>query len=586
MKSNKTVFTLFCIAVLTLVPFLGLTDFNTKGEPREAIVAWTMLDTSNWILPQNIGGEFAYKPPLFHWTVAACSLIFGGQVTEFTSRLPSALAAIITSLATFFFFRRRKDESTAFLTALVFLTCFEVHRAAVNCRVDMMLTMFIVTSIFALCRWAENGLRGLPWAGLLMMGCGTLTKGPVALLLPCMVCGTWSLLLAEKRRGRDILIIFAKYGLVALAALVLPCLWYWAAWQQGGDKFLYLVYEENVLRFLGRMPYSSHEHGFFYYFPVLFTGLLPHALLAVFCLFGKRRMKLLGTDKPALYTLPTRLWAGMNQTCRFSLLTITLIFIFYSIPSSKRGVYLLPVYPFAAWFIARLFVWAEQHKPRALRAFYQQLLTGILCVAVVAFLIVQLGLIPEAWIATSKASGLLKMVHNLQGFGGKEFLYGGVVLIALFLFYSLHRALPRLQADAMYSLLAIFLLLDAFLQPGLLNTKSDKSLAHDVAAWAEKAPTYQYVDEPTGMMHYFTLNFYTGNRLQPFPSVQQSERFHTKKTEIPLYGYLLTGEKDGEKFRAKHTDFNFKLVRDYGHRSCDTKQNLQMWAFRKIAHPR
>ena len=34
---------LITISILTLIPFIGLTDFHTKGEPREAIVAVSML---------------------------------------------------------------------------------------------------------------------------------------------------------------------------------------------------------------------------------------------------------------------------------------------------------------------------------------------------------------------------------------------------------------------------------------------------------------------------------------------------------------------------------------------------------------
>ena len=60
---------LITISILTLIPFIGLTDFHTKGEPREAIVAVSMLDSGNWILPENNGGDMAYKPPMFHWAI-------------------------------------------------------------------------------------------------------------------------------------------------------------------------------------------------------------------------------------------------------------------------------------------------------------------------------------------------------------------------------------------------------------------------------------------------------------------------------------------------------------------------------------
>jgi len=66
-------------------------DFSTKGEPREAAVAVSMLESGDWVLPKVYANEFAYKPPMMHWMIAVFSLP-EGKVSEFTSRLPSAIA--------------------------------------------------------------------------------------------------------------------------------------------------------------------------------------------------------------------------------------------------------------------------------------------------------------------------------------------------------------------------------------------------------------------------------------------------------------------------------------------------------------
>ena len=120
---------LIFIVGLTIFPFLGLQDFNTKGEPREAVVASTMLETGNWILPRNNGGETAYKPPMLHWCVATLSAPLG-KVSEYTARIPSAAAATVLALMTFLFFAKRSDVQQGFWASLIFLTTFEVHRAA------------------------------------------------------------------------------------------------------------------------------------------------------------------------------------------------------------------------------------------------------------------------------------------------------------------------------------------------------------------------------------------------------------------------------------------------------------------------
>ena len=49
------------LSTLVIIPFLGETIFYSKGEPREAIVAYSMLESGNWILPLNYGTDIAYK---------------------------------------------------------------------------------------------------------------------------------------------------------------------------------------------------------------------------------------------------------------------------------------------------------------------------------------------------------------------------------------------------------------------------------------------------------------------------------------------------------------------------------------------
>ena len=52
-EKNMPLIAVIVISCVMLLPFLGLTDFNTKGEPREAVVALSMLNSGDWILPVN-----------------------------------------------------------------------------------------------------------------------------------------------------------------------------------------------------------------------------------------------------------------------------------------------------------------------------------------------------------------------------------------------------------------------------------------------------------------------------------------------------------------------------------------------------
>ena len=257
---------LVVVCVITVLPFLGLSDFHTKGEPREAVVAYSMLDTGNWILPTNNGGEIPYKPPFFHWIIAVVSSVCGG-VSEFTSRLPSAIAMIAMTLVGFLFYSRRVDSRVALLMAFVSLTAFEIHRAGANCRVDMMLTALTVISLYFLYHWYEKGLKGVPWVAILLMSMATLTKGPVGSLIPCLSFGVFLLL-----RGVNFFRAFLLLVAWGAMSMILPLCWYIAAWVQGGKEFLNLVLEENFGRMTSTMSYESCVNPWYYNIITLLGG--------------------------------------------------------------------------------------------------------------------------------------------------------------------------------------------------------------------------------------------------------------------------------------------------------------------------
>ena len=123
---QKPVTMVIIICIISVLPWIGLGDFSTKGEPREASVAISMLESGNWVLPQVYANEFAYKPPMAHWLMAAFSYP-QGYVSEFTARLPSALAFICLMGCTLVFFGRRIKFQQAFIATLLLLTLSLIH---------------------------------------------------------------------------------------------------------------------------------------------------------------------------------------------------------------------------------------------------------------------------------------------------------------------------------------------------------------------------------------------------------------------------------------------------------------------------
>lgn len=525
---NKA-FTIVCvIAVMLTVPFLGLTDFYSKGEPREAVVAYTMVEHGNWILPINNGGDIPYKPPFFHWCIALFSLL-QGHVSEFTSRLPSALALVAMSVGGFVFFAKRKNANMALLATLLSLTAFEVHRAGINCRVDMVNTAFMVGALFLMFRWWERGKRTMPWLAILCMSGATLTKGPVGMLLPCAVMGVFMLTQRESLWST-----VWRLGLTALLSLILPLCWYYAAYLQGGDEFLRLVKEENIDRLLGKMAYESHENPFWYNFVTLITGWLPYTLLFVFSLF----------------VLPWKRFSksGFMQSVRraepmqvFVWLAFGLILFFYCIPKSKRSVYLLPCYPFMAWLMAQYVVWLVANRLSAVKAYAW--LMGVLGVVLsVAFVVLKTGVVPDTLFHGKHAADNIAMLHALESISvsPSHLLFAllpaavGVATIMTLLKKD-DTLRNRVVWLSLSVVVALFLALDSTFQPAVLNTKADKPLAPQIEQRFDMTKMYSYMSSP--MLHFFSLNFYLGDRIQQFEKVK------------PKDGVLMIPEDDVEEFK-------------------------------------
>lgn len=566
-SAQKLTWAVVLLCFITLFLFLGDTLFNTRGEPREAVVALSMLKDGNWVLPINNGVDMAYKPPFFHWLVALCSLPIG-HVTEYTARMPSALALTLMTVCGFRFYAHRTTVPSAVVMVLITLTSFEVHRAAVACRVDMVLACMMVLALYALYRWTERDFKGLPVWSVLCLSGAFLTKGPVGAALPVLVITLYAWV-----KGMGFWRVLWRMALVGVASCVLPAVWYVAAYNEGGEKFFALVYEENILRLLGKMTYASHINPWHYNVQTVVTGFLPYTLLVLMALF------VLPYKRLAAQCGAPRQWFGrfkcyireMDSVRLFTLLSLVIIFVFYCIPKSKRSVYLLPVYPFIAYFLADFFLWLRTRHYGVVKAF-GWVMTSISLLLTLVFVALKLGLVPASIMGHGHhAAENLAMFEALRS-APISFTYVVVLLVQLYIAVQFIR--KRKSAALMNSLLvvwSIFLALDGIYQPLVLNTKSDKPVAEDIARLQPTGRIYSFRTDITvgNEMHPFTINFYLNDRVAPF------EAFHPEK------GYLIVGNDEIDAFKQRFPNYTVALTRDYNRRSCDDHKQLKLYRFEK-----
>jgi hypothetical protein len=256
-----------------------------------------------------------------------------GSLTEATIRFPSAFYATLGVLLIYWLGRQIFDGTTALLGAAILATTMVYQDQALSARVDMTMCFFITASLALFYALYRGYLKRPLWFYVfyIVVGIGTLAKGPLGVLLPALIAA--SLALAERRW--NMIHKFCFHPGVILT-LVLATGWYVVAVTRGGEGFFdRQILEENLSRFVGG---SGHSQPIYYYVPYLFTLGMPWGMFLPLLLWD---------------VFKTRLQTGDHRL--FLKLWVLVMFVFFSISVGKRAVYLLPLYPalsllLAAWF--------------------------------------------------------------------------------------------------------------------------------------------------------------------------------------------------------------------------------------------
>ena len=289
---------------------------------------------------------------------------------------------------------------------------------------------------------------------------------------------------------------------------------------------------ENIGRFMGKMTYESHENPAWYNLLTLIMGWLPYTLLLLFSLFilpwkQFSKSKFIQNVKQAT---PLQV---------FTWLAFLLVLFFYCIPKSKRSVYLLPCYPFMAYLIAEYIVWMMKEKVGALKA-YAWTIAILTIILNAAYLAVRWGTVPDSIFHGKHAADNIAMLHALADYNIACYIF---VAMSFYLSYRIIVSIKKNDAiniwgNTLATIIGLFLLLDSCLQPPILNTKADKHLAPVIEQRFGTNKLYSYM--PVKDLHFFSLNFYLGDKIQQFDKV------------MPDNGVLMIPEESFEEFKEKY----------------------------------
>src|SRR5438445_11068342 len=146
---------------------LGVIGFVGPDEPRYAWIARDMAETGDWVTPRLYGKPWFEKPVLFYWGAALSFKLFG--VSEAAARLPSAVSALLATLALAWFALRLYGAETARWLLLLLPTTVGMigfsHAAATDMPFSAMLTISMVCAAVVLGLTNENSpvIPQTPW---------------------------------------------------------------------------------------------------------------------------------------------------------------------------------------------------------------------------------------------------------------------------------------------------------------------------------------------------------------------------------------------------------------------------------------
>ncbi len=322
------------VVALAIFLDLGRPDLWDPGESRYAETVREMMLTGNWLDPTLNFVRYYDKPPGYFWLVGASFAAFGQS--EWAARLPSALASVLTIALLVRFAWRRLGARAALGTGAVLATAVQFVVLGRSVRMDMLLTLIVTATLlpaFALVEPRRDGPPGdspATWPLYLFPALGLLIKGPVALLLPALILGTFLVVsrtpLRQLRRLRP--------GVGAMAAMALVVAWYGSQAVRAPDYLWTFLWQHNLGRFVGRALAGHREPIWF------FAWILPLTLLpwTVFLPGALRRAWRRARRGDALAT--------------FLLVWCAVPFVFFSLSEAKLATYLLPIFPALALLIA------------------------------------------------------------------------------------------------------------------------------------------------------------------------------------------------------------------------------------------
>lgn len=410
-------------AVLMLYGLDGTPHRGRYDDVDRALVARTMADTGDWLVPRLRTRALLTKPPLMYWVTAGLVKLTGRR-DELPGDLTSVFSMLMVVGCTWGLGVMLFDRRTALRAGLILATMYSFLDMSRHTLMDTVLTAVMMLAAVAMVRLVrdrdpDRGRASPVWwlmttAALAMV---IMAKGPVGLPVLVLIAVPlfWR---AGVRWPRWPLVLFM---VILSAAIVLP--WFVAVMERVPEARE--VWRTELLGRMGRDELTGTwpTHPFWFYIPQL-SGTVPWLLLlaAATRLAWRRRRE---------RTWRVLLWWAVGG------------FLFFSFASSsKRSFYLLPLYPAMALMTAG--AWTAWFGPESRADRFTRTMARLTAWFVAGAAVVFGGLpfvfpgVPRTPFLLAGIAGLAAGVIAVRGLYSADFdrFFGGVVAAAAVMYLA------------------------------------------------------------------------------------------------------------------------------------------------------
>ena len=302
---------------LSLAPLFDLDEGAFSEATREMLVGKDYITT-------YLNGELRFdKPILIYWFQLLSVKTFG--LNEFALRFPSAIAGAFWAGGIYLFSKKLFNTKIAFFATLFMISSLQINMIAKASIADSLLNLFIALSMFGIYLFFHNRENRYIYWTFLFIALGTLTKGPIAIMIPLIV--SLIFFITKKEFKLWLKMVFNPIGILIFLVVALP--WYIAEYIAQGELFIDgFFFKHNLSRFSS--PMEAHSGSIFYFIPVLIVGMMP---FTYFVMKAISRVKSYIKDNLKLYLF---IWFAF-------------VFIFFSFSGTKLPHYI--IYGYTPMFI-------------------------------------------------------------------------------------------------------------------------------------------------------------------------------------------------------------------------------------------